>query len=111
MWARYRSIITVLDTFDLTWNVILGRIQKILNEPQYATLDAKLHLVQGAVVCHTGSSTPLAPNPFNQNMDLGSSMGPESSSGTLGLYLKIGSSLEDTKILALTNYHVVLPKP
>ena len=40
-------------------------------------------------------------------MGIGSSMGPESSSGTRELYLKIRYSLEDTKVLALTNYHVI----
>lgn len=40
-------------------------------------------------------------------MDIGSSMGPESSSGTVGLYLKIRSSSEDTIVLEPTNYHVI----
>ena len=57
-------VITVLDIFDLSWNPTLGNIQEILSEPQYAKLDVKLHLVQGAVALNTGSPTTLAPNFF-----------------------------------------------
>ena len=72
-------------------------------------LDVKLQLVQGAVILHTGRPTSLAPSLFNQKRGIGSSMGPQSSSGTLGPYLKIGSS-EDKKVLALSRYQCHSPR-
>lgn len=42
-------VVTMQDVFDLRWNATLERLQDILNEPLYETLDVKLHLIQGAV--------------------------------------------------------------
>lgn len=100
-------ILTVSDIFDVDWIKTLGKIEEIFHEPLYIHLELKLHLIQGSVIRQTGRPTSIAAEQFEQEVRIGSSIGPDSGSGTLGLYIKIISPLEASKILGLTNYHVV----
>lgn len=54
-----------------------------------------------------GRPTSIAPGQFQQTVRIGSSIGPNSGSGTLGLYGKTTSSVVPVEILGLTNYNVI----
>lgn len=100
-------ILTVSNIFDVGWIETLKTIDEILQESPYVDLDLKLHLIQGSVNRQIGRPTSIAPEQFQQEVCIGSSIGPNSGSGTLGLYVKTTSSSGAMRILGLTNYHVV----
>lgn len=100
-------ILTVSNMFDLRWVENLKKIDEILQESPYVDLDLKLHLIQGSVNWQIGRPTSIVPQQFQQEVSIGSSIGPDSGSGTLGLYIKTSSSSGAMKILGLTNCHVI----
>lgn len=79
----------------------------IFQESSYAALDLKLHLIQGSARLEMVRPTSIAPGQFQQTVRIGSSIGPNSGSGTLGLYGKTTSSVGAVEILGLTNYNVI----
>lgn len=100
-------ILTVSNIFDVGWVETLKKIEEILQESPYVDLDLKLHLIQGSVNRQIGCPTSIVPEQFQQEVSIGSSIGPNSGSGTLGLYIKTTSSSGAMRILGLTNYLVV----
>lgn len=85
-------ILTVANIFDVGWVEAPKKINEILQESQYVDLNFKLHLIQVSVNRQIGHPTSIAPEKFQQEVSIGSSLGPNSGSGDLGLHVKTTSS-------------------
>lgn len=94
-------ILTVSDIFDVGWAEIIRKIDEILQEPSYAALNLSVKLGNWRWV----APTSIAPGQFQQKVPIGSSIGPNSGSGTLVLQVKTTSSVGAVEILWLTNYN------